>query len=77
MGSAYHTIHHTTYVNNYGQIFVLFDWLHDTLAPPAHRRAQWGWTTPTGRAEADYDIDFATGKRRHAADAEPGKVKAA
>ena len=38
------------------QIFVLFDWLHDTLAPPAHRRAQWGWDTPTGRS---YGVDYA------------------
>lgn len=31
MGSRYHTIHHTTYRDNYGQVFILFDWLHDTL----------------------------------------------
>ncbi|RYG46931.1 hypothetical protein EON67_09035 [archaeon] len=48
MGSAYHTIHHTTYKYNYGQVFLLFDWLHDTMAPPKHRRVQWGWNTPTG-----------------------------
>jgi len=57
MGSAYHTIHHTTYKNNYGQIFTLFDYLHDTLAPPAHIRKEWGWNTPTGR---DYHVDYAT-----------------
>lgn len=47
MGSAYHTIHHTAYVNNYGQIFVLFDWLHDTLQPPKHRKIEWGWEART------------------------------
>ena len=31
MGARYHTIHHTTYRDNYGQVFILFDWLHDTL----------------------------------------------
>jgi hypothetical protein len=55
MGSAYHTIHHTTYLNNYGQIFVFFDYIHDTLAPPIHKREQWGWKTPTGR---DYGVDY-------------------
>lgn len=43
MGSAYHTLHHTLYWGNYGQFFVFFDWVHDTLEPPAHRKAQWGW----------------------------------
>jgi lathosterol oxidase len=33
MGSAYHTVHHTTYRDNYGQLLVFFDWIHDTLTP--------------------------------------------
>lgn len=49
MGSAYHTLHHTKYVDNYGQILVLWDWVHETLQPPEHRRAEWGWTTPRNR----------------------------
>ena len=43
MGAAYHTIHHTTYKDNYGQILVLFDYLHDTLLPPPSRQAEWHW----------------------------------
>lgn len=31
MGSAYHNIHHSEYVNNYGQILILWDWAHETL----------------------------------------------
>jgi sterol desaturase/sphingolipid hydroxylase (fatty acid hydroxylase superfamily) len=50
MGSAYHTIHHTTYVNNYGQIFLFFDWIHETMVPPPHRIKQWGWTSETTSA---------------------------
>jgi Delta7-sterol 5-desaturase len=34
MGAGYHTYHHTAYKDNYGQFFVLFDWLHDTLTLP-------------------------------------------
>jgi lathosterol oxidase len=34
MGSGYHTIHHTTYIDNYGQYFTLMDWLHGTLHVP-------------------------------------------
>jgi hypothetical protein len=40
MGSAYHTLHHTLYWGNYGQFFVFFDWVHDTLEPPAHRKVR-------------------------------------
>ena len=42
MGAGYHTLHHTTYRDNYGQFFVFFDWVHETLLPPKHRREQ-GW----------------------------------
>jgi len=34
MGSKYHTWHHTAYRDNYGQFFVFFDWMHDTLYSP-------------------------------------------
>ena len=52
MGSAYHTIHHTTYINNYGQIFLFFDWIHETMAPPPHRIKEWGWTEVAGEPVA-------------------------
>lgn len=26
-----------------GQFFVFFDWIHETLTPPKHRREQWNW----------------------------------
>ena len=46
MGSKYHTYHHTAYRDNYGQFFVFFDWIHDTLTDPlvlaAQRKAERG-----------------------------------
>jgi len=47
MGAGYHTLHHTTYKDNYGQFFVFFDWVHETLLPPKHRREQ-GWCAGKG-----------------------------
>lgn len=61
MGSAYHTLHHTKYVDNYGQILVLWDWAHETLQPPEHRRAEWGWKTPRNRDD-DVEPGSASGK---------------
>jgi len=37
MGSKYHMYHHTAYRDNYGQFFVFFDWIHDTLTDPLLR----------------------------------------
>lgn len=34
MGSKYHTVHHTHYIYNYGQIFTLCDWFWGTLKVP-------------------------------------------
>lgn len=34
MGAAYHTIHHTTYKDNYGHYFIYMDWLFGTLVTP-------------------------------------------
>jgi lathosterol oxidase len=34
MGSKYHTVHHTHYIYNYGQIFILMDWIFGTLRVP-------------------------------------------
>lgn len=34
MGSKYHTIHHTHYIYNYGQIFTFCDWFWGTLRLP-------------------------------------------
>lgn len=34
MGAGFHTVHHTTYVDNYGQFFIYFDWLFGTLTAP-------------------------------------------
>lgn len=34
MGSKYHTVHHTHYIYNYGQIFIFCDWLWGTLKVP-------------------------------------------
>lgn len=31
MSSPYHTVHHTKYKDNYGQLFVFMDWIHGTL----------------------------------------------
>ncbi len=45
MGSKYHTYHHTAYVDNYGQFFVFFDWIHGTLTDPSLRE-------PAKKAEA-------------------------
>jgi sterol desaturase/sphingolipid hydroxylase (fatty acid hydroxylase superfamily) len=39
MGSKYHTIHHTHYIYNYGQVFVFCDRLWGTFREP---------TGPTG-----------------------------
>mmetsp|Transcript_37957 Transcript_37957/g.41143 ORF Transcript_37957/g.41143 Transcript_37957/m.41143 type:complete len:377 (-) Transcript_37957:1048-2178(-) len=35
MGSKYHTVHHTHYIYNYGQIFQFCDWFWGTLKVPA------------------------------------------
>mmetsp|Transcript_9625 Transcript_9625/g.22589 ORF Transcript_9625/g.22589 Transcript_9625/m.22589 type:complete len:366 (+) Transcript_9625:63-1160(+) len=34
MGSKYHTVHHTHYIYNYGQIFIFCDWFWGTLKVP-------------------------------------------
>lgn len=34
MGSKYHTVHHTHYIYNYGQVFTFCDWFWGTLAVP-------------------------------------------
>ena len=34
MGSKYHTVHHTHYIYNYGQIFIFMDWFFGTLRVP-------------------------------------------
>mmetsp|Transcript_18292 Transcript_18292/g.33992 ORF Transcript_18292/g.33992 Transcript_18292/m.33992 type:complete len:314 (-) Transcript_18292:1363-2304(-) len=34
MGSKYHTVHHTHYVYNYGQVFTFCDWFWGTLKQP-------------------------------------------
>jgi Delta7-sterol 5-desaturase len=34
MGSKYHTVHHTHYIYNYGQVFIVCDWLFGTLKVP-------------------------------------------
>jgi len=34
MGSKYHTVHHTHYIYNYGQIFIFCDWFWGTLRIP-------------------------------------------
>ena len=42
MGSQYHTIHHTHYIYNYGQIFIIADWLWGTLAIPMKMAGEGG-----------------------------------
>lgn len=37
MGSKYHTVHHTHYVYNYGQIFIFCDWFWGTLRVPCEK----------------------------------------
>lgn len=34
MGSKYHTVHHTHYIYNYGQMFIFCDWFWGTLRIP-------------------------------------------
>lgn len=34
MGSKYHTVHHTHYIYNYGQVFQMCDWFWGTLRHP-------------------------------------------
>ena len=34
MGSKYHTVHHTHYIYNYGQIFIFCDWFWGSLKVP-------------------------------------------
>lgn len=34
MGAGYHTIHHTSYRDNYGHYFIFMDWLFGTLLTP-------------------------------------------
>jgi lathosterol oxidase len=34
MGSKYHTVHHTHYIYNYGQVFIFCDWFWGTLRLP-------------------------------------------
>lgn len=48
MGAGYHTLHHTLYRDNYGQFFVFFDWVHDTLTSPE----AWEATKAAGAAKA-------------------------
>eukprot|EP00002_Diphylleia_rotans_P010339 TRINITY_DN2079_c0_g1_i9.p1 TRINITY_DN2079_c0_g1~~TRINITY_DN2079_c0_g1_i9.p1 ORF type:complete len:438 (+),score=70.21 TRINITY_DN2079_c0_g1_i9:110-1423(+) len=36
MGAPYHTIHHLTFKDNFGQYTILFDWLFGTLNPPSY-----------------------------------------
>lgn len=50
MGAKYHTYHHTAYKDNYGQFFVFFDWVHDTLHDPTLRP---GYGAVDARAAAD------------------------
>uniref|UniRef100_A0A7S2GVH5 Fatty acid hydroxylase domain-containing protein n=1 Tax=Octactis speculum TaxID=3111310 RepID=A0A7S2GVH5_9STRA len=38
MGSKYHTIHHTHYMVNYGQIFIFCDWYWGTLRESTKRK---------------------------------------
>jgi Delta7-sterol 5-desaturase len=40
MGAGWHTIHHTSYKQNYGHYFVIMDWLFDTLISPEEFEAQ-------------------------------------
>ncbi len=49
MGSAYHTIHHTTYKHNYGQYLILWDWVFGTLNVPDYKHL--GATIQGTRAE--------------------------
>jgi lathosterol oxidase len=35
MGSKYHTVHHTHYIYNYGQVFTFCDWFWGTLKVPS------------------------------------------
>lgn len=37
MGSKYHTVHHTHYIYNYGQIFTTCDWIWGTLRIPMNK----------------------------------------
>ena len=37
MGSKYHTVHHTHYIYNYGQIFTYCDWIWGTLRVPMNK----------------------------------------
>eukprot|EP01024_Parvocaulis_polyphysoides_P031163 TRINITY_DN28237_c1_g1_i1.p1 TRINITY_DN28237_c1_g1~~TRINITY_DN28237_c1_g1_i1.p1 ORF type:complete len:357 (-),score=44.11 TRINITY_DN28237_c1_g1_i1:359-1357(-) len=43
MGAGYHTIHHTTYKDNYGHYTVLFDWLFGTLISPEEYKRKMAW----------------------------------
>jgi Delta7-sterol 5-desaturase len=38
MGSKYHTMHHTHYIYNYGQVFTFFDWYYGTLRLPNEKK---------------------------------------
>lgn len=51
MGSAYHTLHHTEWVVNYGQYFIFFDWLFGTLEVPDYEKL--GWSHQGTWAEED------------------------
>ena len=65
MGSKYHTVHHTTYRDNYGQIFVLFDWLHDTLTLEDDSAAAPAGKVPAAQVPAaEADDSKAAGRRR-------------
>ncbi|KXZ52406.1 hypothetical protein GPECTOR_9g450 [Gonium pectorale] len=39
MGGGYHTIHHTTYKQNYGHYFVFMDWMMGTMYTPEQYEA--------------------------------------
>ena len=34
-----------------GQFFVFWDWVHETLTPPKHRRDQWNWDERKGKGK--------------------------
>jgi len=41
MGNKYHTLHHTHYMVNYGQVFIFCDWYWGTLQKPLHKTGHW------------------------------------
>lgn len=53
MGSKYHTFHHTHYRDNYGQFFVFWDWVHNTLTDPPLDK--YGVTDEESKLDSDID----------------------